>query len=207
MMLTSARHRGDAERCRHLGVAAYLLKPIRQSELREAISRVLGSREQSGAASLVTRFAVHGAAEPVESLAILVAEDNAVNQRRAVRLLEKRGHRVAVAANGQEALDALSRNSFDLALIDGQMPEMEGPTATSILREREHARGGDTHVTVFALTAHAMRGDQDRCLAAGMDGYLTKPIRHQELDDVLAHQLNARNKPSRSTRVPETIPR
>ena len=106
MMLTSAGHSGDAERCRQLGVAAYLLKPVRQSELREAIARVLGSREQS-TAPLVTRFVVQGAAEAVASLAILVAEDNAVNQRLAVRLLEKRGHRVIVASNGQEALDAL----------------------------------------------------------------------------------------------------
>jgi two-component system, sensor histidine kinase and response regulator len=151
MMLTCAGHHGDAERYRQLGVAAYLLKPIRQSELREAIARVLGSREQNGAVPLVTRFAVQGAEEPGESLSILVAEDNAVNQRLAVRLLEKRGHRVTVAANGQEALDALSRNSFDLALMDVQMPEMDGLTATSILHEREH--GGDTHVTVIALTA------------------------------------------------------
>lgn len=204
MMLTSAGHRGDAERCRQLGVAAYLLKPIRQSELREAIARVLGSREQNGAAPLVTRFAVQGAEEPGESLSILIAEDNAVNQRLTVRLLEKRGHRVTVASNGQEALDALSRNSFDLVFMDVQMPEMDGLTATSILRERE--RGGDTHVTVIALTAHAMKGDQDRCLTAGMDGYLTKPIRPQELDEILSHQLNARRSGSHAAPVPEPIP-
>jgi len=144
------------------------------------------------------------AEEPGEGLAILVAEGNVVNQRLAVRLLEKRGHRVTVAANGQEALDALSRNSFDLVLMDVQMPEMDGLTATSILREREH--GGDTHVTVIALTAHAMKGDQDRCLLAGMDGYLTKPIRPQELDEVLSNQLKTRNTASRPTVVPEPIP-
>ena len=207
MMLTSAGHSGDAERCRQLGVAAYLLKPIRQSELHEAIARVLGSREQSGAAPLVTRFVVQGAVEAVESLAILVAEDDAVNQRLAVRLLEKRGHRVIVASNGQEALDALSRNSFDLVLMDVQMPQMDGLTATAIQRTRELQSGGATHVTIIALTAHAMKGDQDRCLAAGMDGYLTKPIRPQELDDVLAHQASAHNRPSSSKRVPEPAPR
>ncbi len=191
MMLTSAGHSGDAERCRQLGVAAYLLKPIRQSELHEAISRVLGSREQS-AVPLVTRFVVQGAAEAVESLAILVAEDNAVNQRLAVRLLEKRGHRVIVASNGQEALDALSRNSFDLVLMDVQMPQMDGLSATAIQRKRELESGGASHGTIIALTAHAMKGDQDRCLAAGMDGYLTKPIRPQELDDVLTQQANVR---------------
>jgi two-component system, sensor histidine kinase and response regulator len=206
MMLTSAGHRGDAERCRQLGVAAYLLKPVRQSELRKAIARVLGVREQSGAAPLVTRFAVQGAEEPGEGLSILVAEDNAVNQRLAVRLLEKRGHRITVASNGLEALDALARHSFDLVLMDVQMPQMDGLTATSILRQRERERGGDTHVTVVALTAHAMKGDQDRCLAAGMDGYLTKPIRPRELDEVLSNQLNARNSSSRPASVPEPIP-
>ena len=182
-----------------------LLKPIRQSELHEAIVRVLGSREQS-AAPLVARFVVQGAAEAVENLAILVAEDNAVNQRLAVRLLEKRGHRVVVAANGQEALDALSRNSFDLVLMDVQMPQMDGLTATAIQRKRELQSGGDAHVAIIALTAHAMKGDQDRCLAAGMDGYLTKPIRPQKLDDVLAHQANAHNRPSSLKRVPIPLP-
>ena len=205
MMLTSAGHRGDAERCRQLGVAAYLLKPVRQSELREAIARVLGSGVQDGAAPLVTRFAVQGATEPSESLTILVAEDNMVNQRRAVRMLEKRGHRVTVAVNGREALEALSRNSFDLVLMDVQMHEMDGLTATTILREQE--RGREAHATVIALTAHAMKGDQDRCLAAGMDGYLTKPIRPQELDDVLAHQFNARNGSSQSRRIYKPTPR
>jgi len=123
---------------------------------------------------------VQGAAEPGEGLSILVAEDNPLNQRLAARLLEKRGHRVTVAGNGQEALDALSRIPFELVLMDVQMPEMDGLTATSVLRERE--RGGDIHLPVIALTAHAMKGDQDCCLAAVMmDGYLTKPIRPQEL--------------------------
>lgn len=115
---------------------------------------------------------MQGAAEPGEGLSNLVAEDNRVNQRLAARLLEKRGQRVTVAGNGQEALDALSRSPFELVLMDVQMPEMDGLTATSVLRERE--RGRDIHLPVIALTAHAMKGDQDRCLAAVMmDGYLT----------------------------------
>ena len=123
---------------------------------------------------------MQGAAEPGEGLSNLVAEDNSVNQRLAARLLEKRGHRVTVAGNGQEALDALSRSPFELVLMDVQMPEMDGLTATSVLRERE--RGRDIHLPVIPLTAHAMKGDQDRCLAAVMmDSYLTKPIRPQEL--------------------------
>jgi CheY-like chemotaxis protein len=130
-----------------------------------------------------------------------------VNQRLAVRLLKKRAHCVTVASNGQEALDARSRNSFDLVLMDVQMPQMDGLTATAIQRKRELESGGDTHVAIIALTAHAMNGDQDRCLAAGMDGYLTKPIRPRELDGVLAQQASARNRSSRSGRVPEPAPR
>ncbi|MFZ0735741.1 MAG: response regulator [Candidatus Acidiferrales bacterium] len=183
MMLTSAGHRGDADRCKELGVSAYLLKPIRQSELREAVARILGAREQHGAIPLITRYSLHDARDPSEVLRILVAEDNIVNQRLATRLLEKRGHRVVVVANGREALEALEKESFDLVLMDVQMPEMSGMEATTKLREKENLTGG--HQRVVALTAHAMKGDQERCLAAGMDGYLTKPIRPQELDDIL----------------------
>jgi two-component system, sensor histidine kinase and response regulator len=183
MMLTSAGHRGDAARCHDLGVAAYLLKPIRQSELREAIGRVLGAREQEGAIPLITRFSLHDARDPSASLHVLLAEDNAVNQRLAVRLLEKRGHRVTVAGNGREALDALQKESFDLVFMDVQMPEMDGLEATGAIREKEKRTG--SHQPVIALTAHAMKGDREKCLAAGMDGYLTKPIRPQELDEIL----------------------
>lgn len=185
MMLTSAGHRGDALRCKELGVSAYLLKPIRQSELREAIARVLGAREQKGAIPLITRFALHDAREPGASLRVLLAEDNAVNQLLATRLLEKRGHRVAVAGNGREALAAIDRENFDLVFMDVQMPEMDGLEATRAIREKEEKVAGN-HLPVIALTAHAMKGDQERCMEAGMDGYLSKPIRSQELDEVLA---------------------
>jgi two-component system sensor histidine kinase/response regulator len=183
MMLTSAGHRGDAARCQALGVAAYLLKPIRQSELREAIARVLGARELKGAVPLVTRYSLQDAREPGASLRILVAEDNAVNQRLATRLLEKRGHRVVVAANGREALAAVDKEKFDLILMDVQMPEMDGFEATAAIRAREKTNG--VRLPVIAMTAHAMKGDRERCLEAGMDGYLAKPIRPQELDAVL----------------------
>src|SRR5579863_7142251 len=112
MMLTSAGHRGDAARCQELGVAAYLLKPIRQSELREAVARVLGAHVQNGAIPLITRFSLQDAREPESFLRILLAEDNLVNQRLAVRLLEKRGHHVVVAGTGREALKALEKESF-----------------------------------------------------------------------------------------------
>jgi two-component system, sensor histidine kinase and response regulator len=183
MMLTSAGHRGDAARCQELGVAAYLLKPIRQSELREAIARVLGAREQQGAFPLVTRFSVQEGREPAPSLRVLLAEDNPVNQRLAVRLLEKRGHRVTVAGNGREALEALERESFDLVFMDVQMPEMDGMEATAAIRDKE--KGTGQHQPIIALTAHAMTGDREKCLAGGMDGYLTKPIRSQQLEQVL----------------------
>jgi len=187
MMLTSAGHRGDAERCRSLGISAYLMKPIRQSELREAIARILGAREQSHPIPLITRFSLQDAREPAEILNVLVAEDNLVNQRLATRLLEKRGHRVTVAANGREAVEAYARVRFDLVLMDLQMPEMDGFEATAAIRRRE--MGGVTHLPIIALTAHAMKGDQERCLAAGMDGYLAKPIRTPELDEVLDRYL------------------
>jgi CheY-like chemotaxis protein len=166
------------------------LKPIRQSELREAVARVLGAREHDGAIPLITRFSVQDAREPHAYLRVLLAEDNLVNQRLAVRLLEKRGHRVAVAATGLEALLALEKESFDLVLMDVQMPEMDGLEATAAIREKERATG--RRQAVVALTAHAMKGDREKCVAAGMDGYLTKPIRPQELDQLLETYVNRR---------------
>jgi signal transduction histidine kinase/DNA-binding response OmpR family regulator len=199
MMLTSAGHRGDALRCRELGVAAYLLKPIRQSELREAIARVLGAGEQNGAIPLVTRFSLHDAREPDHVLHLLVAEDNPVNQLLATRLLEKRGHRVVTAINGREALEVLTHRKFDLVFMDVQMPEMDGFEATAAIRELE--KGTGNHQIVIALTAHAMKGDRDRCLAEGMDDYLSKPIRPQELDKLLEKYLALRTKPVNAPEV------
>ena len=190
MMLTSAGHRGDAARCHELGVAAYLLKPIRQSELREAIARVLGAQKQKGAIPLITRYSLHDAREPFSSLRVLLAEDNPVNQRLASRLLEKRGHSVVVAGNGLEALEALEKERFDLVFMDLQMPVMDGFEATTAIRKRQGA--GGIHLPVVALTAHAMKGDREKCLAGGMDGYLSKPIRPQELDEVLQKYLARR---------------
>jgi CheY-like chemotaxis protein len=195
MMLTSAGHPGDAARCQELGVAAYLLKPIRQSELREAIARVLGARQCDAAIPLITRFSFQEGREPDSSLRVLLAEDNLVNQRLAVRLLEKRGHRVVVAATGLEVLRALEKESFDLVLMDVQMPEMDGLEATAAIREKEKTTG--LRLPVVALTAHAMKGDREKCMAGGMDGYLTKPIRPQELDELLetyvARHMEARS--------------
>jgi PAS domain S-box-containing protein len=197
MMLTSASHRVDAERCRELGVAAYLLKPIRESELREAIALVMGAHEQQGAAPLITRYSLQDARDPTNVLRILVAEDNPVNQRLIVRLLEKRGHRVVLAATGRQTLEALEKENFDLVLMDVQMPEMDGLEATTVIRTREI--GSDKRQMIVALTAHAMKGDQERFLAAGMDGYLAKPIRPQELNELLDNYVALRKGTSQFT--------
>jgi two-component system sensor histidine kinase/response regulator len=200
MMLTSAGHRGDAARCQELGISAYLLKPIRQSELREAIARVLGAGEQIGAIPLITRYSLADARDPTTVLRVLIAEDNAVNQRLAVRLLEKRGHSVAVAANGREALIALEKEKFDLVLMDVQMPEMDGLEATAEIRNKERLSGD--HQAVIALTAHSMKGDEGRCLAAGMDGYVSKPIRPDELDAVLDSHIARRRERAHTQATP-----
>jgi PAS domain S-box-containing protein len=187
MMLTSGGQRGDAARCGELGISAYLLKPVRQSELREAIARVLGAKEQTGDSPMVTQSSLRE--DRVDKkLNILLAEDNPVNQKLAIRLLEKRGHHVVLAGNGLEALSALETGSFDLVLMDVQMPIMDGLEATRVLREKEN--GLERHQPVVAMTALVMKGDRERCMAAGMDGYLTKPIRPQELDDVLDSYLH-----------------
>jgi CheY-like chemotaxis protein len=129
-----------------------------------------------------------------------VAEDNAINQRLATRLLQKRGHRVTVVGNGREAVDLLERSTFDLVLMDVQMPLLDGIAATTLIREREKATGD--HQPIFALTAYAVKGDQDRCIAAGMDGYLSKPIRPEELDAVL---LTCGSKRSEANRSPAEL--
>ena len=183
MMLTSGGQRGDAQRCEQLGIAAYLLKPVRQSELRDAIMRVLSTSPAQGKDPMITRYSLRQETVGTKSLKILLAEDNLTNQKLATRILEKRNHSVTVVSNGREALDALETSAYDLVLMDMQMPEMDGFEATSALREREKSTG--RHQAVVAMTALAMNGDRERCLAVGMDGYISKPIRPQELDELL----------------------
>jgi PAS domain S-box-containing protein len=175
MMLTSAGHLGDAARCRELGISAYLVKPVRQGEMLQGICNVLNLSSQKQV-PLVTR---HTLREARNRSRVLLAEDNKVNQTLAVRLLEKRGYVVSIAGNGREALAALEKEAFDIVLMDVQMPEMDGFEATSAIREKERFAG--RHIPIVAMTAHALKGDEERCLAAGMDAYISKPIRTNEL--------------------------
>jgi len=176
MMLTSASHMGDAARCRELGISAYLVKPIHQGELLQAICNVLESSSHPEPVPLVTR---HSLREAQHRLHILLVEDNRVNTTLAVRLLEKRGHTVVTAIDGRPAIETLKKDSFDLVLMDVQMPEMDGFQCTAVIRAKEKATGG--HIPIIAMTAHALKGDRERCLAAGMDDYVSKPIRTAEL--------------------------
>jgi CheY-like chemotaxis protein len=177
MMLTSAGQRGDAQRCRELGIAVYLIKPIRQSELLEAILAALGKAPASGERlTVITR---HTLRETRRKLQILLAEDNPVNQQLVIRLLEKRGQFVTVVSDGREALAILKKSRFDLVLMDVQMPGMDGLQATAAIRKEEEGTG--KHLPIIALTAHAMEGDRQRFLAAGMDGYVPKPLKVEDL--------------------------
>lgn len=178
MMLSSADQTIHASRCRELGLAGYLTKPVKLSELRTAIADALG-QEPARQSQAHNQTEEHPPAYSGSPLRVLLVEDNLINQRLAMSLLEKRGHLVEMAANGRQALDALETNSFDLVLMDVQMPEMNGFEATAEIRRRESETG--RHLPVIAMTAHAMKGDRERCLAAGMDGYVSKPIRAAEL--------------------------
>ena len=172
MMLSSSGLEGDVSRCKALGIAAYLTKPIKASDLFDAICRTLDRTPIAAPHSVHTKSTTPSA--PARLARVLVAEDNIVNQRVAQGLLSRRGHAVTVVNNGREAVDALANHTFDLVLMDVQMPEMGGFEATAAIRARERETGG--HVRIVAMTAHAMNGDRERCVAAGMDGYVSKPL-------------------------------
>ena len=177
MMLSSVGHRGDAIRCRELGVASYLTKPVRQSILLDAILLVLAEGERPREHPvLVTRHTLNEARRP---LRVLLAEDNAVNRHLVTALLGKHGHVVVSVGDGRQALAAVAKESYDLVLMDVQMPVMDGFQAMAAIRAGE--LGTSRHVPIIALTAHAMKGDREACLAAGADGYLSKPLRATDL--------------------------
>jgi CheY-like chemotaxis protein len=189
LMLSSLQQRPDLASCRELGLAGFLVKPVRRDELK-ALVRALGdNRSLTQLASPSLRQPARPAVADVSPTAtspqhILLAEDNVVNQRLAVKMLEKAGYRVVVTNNGVEAIAAWRNRSFDLILMDMQMPEMDGLETTVQIRLAES--GSNRHVPIVALTANAMNGDRERCLAAGMDDYLSKPIRQKELMEMIA---------------------
>jgi two-component system, sensor histidine kinase and response regulator len=176
MMLTSSSELGDAARRKQLDIPVFLLKPVRQKEVMDGICALLQSKaeprpEQPPNRSKLQEFRRSGR--------VLLAEDNLVNQKLATRLLEKGGFIVTIVADGQLALDELERSTFDVVLMDVQMPNLDGFSATAAIREKEKSTGG--HIPIIAMTAHALKGDEERCLAAGMDAYVSKPINTADL--------------------------
>jgi two-component system, sensor histidine kinase and response regulator len=193
MMLTSSGKYGDAVRCRELGIAAYLTKPVKSDDLFEAIIKVLNvepreARRKAGS-PITVRPASPAPAKlenPARQMRVLLAEDNVVNQRVAAGLLKRRGHHVTIVENGRQAIEAVERETFDLVLMDVQMPDIGGIEATQAIRACE--RGTNRRLRIIAMTAHAMTGDRERCLAAGMDGYLSKPVDQKMLFAAVEHE-------------------
>jgi PAS domain S-box-containing protein len=176
LVLSSSSQSSESARRRELGIHAALNKPIKQADLWKAIMQAMGMPLSADARA---EAAPEGTLQQTRPLRLLLAEDNLVNQKLAVRLLERRGHQVVVANNGREALDLLTRGHFDCILMDVQMPEMDGYEATTAIRREEQTTG--KHIPIIAMTAYAMKGDRERCLAVGMDRYISKPVRAKEL--------------------------
>ncbi|HMJ26307.1 MAG TPA: response regulator, partial [Pyrinomonadaceae bacterium] len=194
VLLTSSAERGDGVRSRNAGVAAYLTKPVRQSQLFDCLISVMSNENSPGrhsklVSTLTTKHSLQEA-KKMSSKLILLAEDNVVNQKVAIRQLKKLGYRCDTVANGLEVIEAVSRIPYDLVLMDCQMPEMDGYEATSGIRRLEN---GKRHVPIVAMTAHALEGDRERCIAAGMDDYITKPVKTDELQTILARWLHEVN--------------
>jgi PAS domain S-box-containing protein len=202
MMLSSGDGTGELARCRELGIAVFLRKPVKQSELLDAVLKTLGGL----AAEPETASAAPGvlAAGAPCGLRVLVVEDNEFNQEVVASLLKKRGHVAVIAGNGKAALAAWEKEPFDLILMDVQMPEMDGFAATEAIRTKERAT--NNHVPIIALTAHAMKGDRECCLTAGMDAYVSKPIRAAELFEAIGRLLSADVKGAKERPGPERPP-
>jgi PAS domain S-box-containing protein len=185
ILLTSASRPSDVARCRELGISDYLSKPIKQSELFDAIVTAMADDSRKRERYESTSASIQASER---SLRVLLAEDNPVNQMLATRVLEKLGHKVQVVNNGRDALARAKAEEFDVILMDVQMPEMDGLEATTAIRDAEAGTG--KHVPIVAMTAHAMKGDREKCLSAGMDGYLSKPIRIDELKQAIEKTRN-----------------
>jgi PAS domain S-box-containing protein len=177
MMLSAANQNNQTRRCRELGLDVYLVKPVRRPDLFDAIQRALGISLPTAGSNEIYRN--RSVPDKGRTLHILLAEDNDINRRVAITVLEKRGHTVELATNGAEAIELFARGRFDLVLMDVQMPKVNGFEATAAIREREQSMG--VHTPIIAMTAYAMKGDEERCLAAGMDAYIPKPISVEEL--------------------------
>jgi len=186
MLLTSNDYSTSTRLSRELGVTSHVIKPVKPSELLAVMRTALSP----GSSETLSRVAEAG--PPSARLRILLAEDNLVNQRLALRLLEKMGHDVAVAQNGIEVLAALQKDKFDLVLMDVQMPEMDGFAATREIRRREQGK----RLPIIAMTAHAMKGDRETCLEVGMDGYLAKPIHREDLEKAVKEAIRTKRQAS-----------
>jgi CheY-like chemotaxis protein len=188
VLLSSQGRRGDAKQMEEIGFAAYLTKPVKSAQLRDCLALAIGSTSSVSGnhpVPIITRHSVVEARK--QKIRILLAEDNITNQKVALRILEKAGYRADAVFNGQEVLTALERNTYDLILMDVQMPELDGLETTAAIRRKEREKGG--HIPIIAMTAHAMKGDREQCLGAGMDDYLSKPIQPRELMEVIEQQL------------------
>jgi CheY-like chemotaxis protein/HPt (histidine-containing phosphotransfer) domain-containing protein len=202
VVLTSLGRRGDAARMKELGCAGYLTKPVKQAQLFDALVTVLAQDQLPASkrtGTLVTRHSL--AEQKAPGARLLLAEDHPVNRKLAKTLLERAGHSVDLAENGRQAVEAAERTRYAAILMDVQMPEMDGFEATRILRSRELP---GEHLPIIAMTAHAMKGDRERCLAAGMDDYVSKPIQPEELFAALARQVPAPHSPTDSSK-PEAV--
>jgi CheY-like chemotaxis protein len=206
MMLSSAGRREEMRRCKELGISIHLTKPVKQSELLEAIMKALGT-----VSSVRTTDAQHSNPQPMKpgsNLHILLAEDNPINQKLTIRVLQKRGHHVTLVENGKQALEQTEKEDYDLILMDVQMPVMGGFEATERIRAREKRTGVRT--PIIAMTACAMKGDKEKCLQAGMNGYVSKPIQVDELYKTIEQVLSCdslieiENDLNASSRMPNT---
>ena len=194
IVLTSGGFPGDAARCRGLGVSGYLTKPVGDADLLDALLRAFSGQPDRETIPFLAHS--HPVREAQAGLHILVVDDNEVNRRLATRLLEKQGHSVVTAVSGRGAIEALEKQSFDVVLMDVQMPDMDGFEATQEIREHERRTGA--HVPIIAMTAHAMEGDRERCLSAGMDGYVSKPIAADALLTAIEQTLESSKSPALS---------
>ena len=181
VMLTSMGQRGDVTRLKEIGFAAYMTKPVRFSHLRDCLTKVLGEKAKAVESVSEPIVAKHSISEAKKrNIRILVAEDNIINQKVVLNILEKFGYRADAVANGQEAVKALETTPYDIVFMDVQMPEMDGLAATAVIRNNQ-SHVLNHKVPIIAMTAHAMKGDKARCLEAGMDGYTPKPIIPKDL--------------------------